>query len=108
MNCTQCGLHFCWLCNEEIEGYIHFGMDGPCLDRGFATPTIEEHIEIWERIHKRKFTGEKTMGQSEGDYSYDYNNDYIRDPDEYSYTRKKSKLKSAGKFGLYAVGFVFF
>ena len=99
MNCTQCGSHFCWLCNEFISGYEHFFMDESCMDQGFYVPSLEEQIKIWEKVHNRKYSDGSIIDPTLENKNNNPNNNELP-----TGSRKKSKLKSAKKFGLYAVG----
>ena len=162
MNCVQCGFHFCWLCNKEIKGYAHFSEVGPCNSKGFYTLTLEEQIEIWESVHKLRYTPEgprplinannnnnnvnnnnnnnnnnNINNNNVNNNNNNNNNNNVNLANDYYHINteiplqgprgdilhpiqvdeqpqinvsqlppKKSKFKSAKKFGLYAVGFV--
>lgn len=106
MECIQCRLHFCWLCNQKIKGYEHYGEEGECNGKGFYILNERQKTILWEQSFNRKFQIPPKQNNIVTTppllTSPLLTPNIVQSPPR----RKKSKLKSAGKFGLYAVGFV--
>jgi len=51
MTCSRCGIYFCWMCVNQIQGYDHFRESPQCGD--IIAAQINESLEIESNFYEK-------------------------------------------------------